>query len=415
VTLGTAERPAVDRPAGEVRAPLRPVGHWLFAGSLWTVFGIALSNVLLGLSVLASPWAARGARETWRRARPFLILLGLYVGLLLLAAAVSLDPGRSARSMAELFNLAVAPLALVYVRGEREARRVVDGLTVVAGGIAVTGLVQFLVGYDDLSHRILGPFSHYMTFSGVLLVADLVLAARLAAGPRSSGWRRAARWIAFAVINVALLASYTRSAWVGLGVALALLLLLRAPRWLLALPVAALLFALLAPAAVRDRVCSIVDLHDPSNRDRLAMARAGLAMVRDRPLVGLGPEMVEELYPRYRVETAVRDVVPHLHDTYLQLAAERGLPALAVYLALIGWPLRLAWRRFRAEGGWRGERGDLHLGVLLALVGFGVAGLFEHNWGDTEVQRQVLFLLALPFCLPPRETEDGVDAPGASV
>ena len=28
-----------------------------------------------------------------------------------------------------------------------------------------------------------------------------------------------------------------------------------------------------------------------------------------------------------------------------------------------------------------------------------VAGLFEHNWGDTEVQRVVLAVLALPFCL----------------
>ena len=37
--------------------------------------------------------------------------------------------------------------------------------------------------------------------------------------------------------------------------------------------------------------------------------------------------------------------------------------------------------------------------MILALFAFNVAGLFENNWGDTEVQRPVLFLLALPFCL----------------
>jgi hypothetical protein len=37
--------------------------------------------------------------------------------------------------------------------------------------------------------------------------------------------------------------------------------------------------------------------------------------------------------------------------------------------------------------------------VLLALLAFNVAGLFENNWGDTEVQRPALLLFALPFCL----------------
>lgn len=379
----------------------RRAPYWLFAGSLWAIFGIALSNVLLGLSVLSAPWAPGARRETWRRARPLLAVLGAYVVLLLLACAASLDPGRSSRSLAELFNLVVVPLALVLVRDERNARRIVDGIGLVAGGIAALGLAQFLVGYDDLSRRILGPFSHYMTFSGVLLLADLLLAASLAAGRRGA-WR----WVALVAINLALLASYTRSAWVGLIVAVALLLLLRRPRWLLALPVAAALFALLAPTPVLDRARSIADVQDPSNRDRISMAQAGLAMIAERPLVGLGPEMVKEVYPLYRVETAVRDAVPHLHDTFLQLGAERGLPALGAYLALMATALGVAWRRYRREGGFRGERGDLFLGVILVVVGFNVAGLFEYNWGDTEVQRQVLFFLALPFCLPgPSEAE----------
>jgi hypothetical protein len=49
------------------------------------------------------------------------------------------------------------------------------------------------------------------------------------------------------------------------------------------------------------------------------------------------------------------------------------------------------------RAGLRGSRADLYLGTLLALLAFNVAGLFEYNWGDTEVQRLVLFVLALPF------------------
>lgn len=386
-------------PRAAVGEPRR-ASFWLLAGSLWAVFGIALSNALLGLSILAAPWAARAKRETLRRAAPLLAILALYALLLLVSCAASADPARSGRSLTELFNLAVLPLALLVVRDTRDARRVVDGLALVAGVLALVGLAQFLLGYDDLSRRVLGPFSHYMTFSGVLLVAALLLAAGLAAGRGGPGRAGAWRWVALTAIVLALVATFTRSAWVGLVVAFGLLIFLKAPRWLAALPLAALLFALLAPAPVLERAGSIFDLEDRSNRDRLSMAWSGLAMVADRPLVGLGPEMVKDFYPRYRTDGAVRDIVPHLHNNFLQLAAERGLPALGAYLALMAIVAAVAWRRFRHEGGFRGERGDLYLGVLLVLVGFNVSGLFEYNWGDTEIQRQVLFLLAVPFALP---------------
>lgn len=389
---------------GSQEAGARQVGFWLYAAQLWSIFGIALSNCLLGVTVLASPFVGRGRwRAAWRRARPLLLILAAYVALFVLALVSSLDVERSLRSLSVPFNLLPLPLALVLVRGEEQARRLVDGMIVVAAGSAALGLCQFLVGYGGLDHRIRASFSHYMTFSGVLLVADLLLIAQLAAGRRTSGWMRAWRWIALALINAALIGSYTRSAWVGLAVATTVLVVARSPKWLLAYPVVALLFVLLAPRPVLDRMCSIIDLQNPSNIDRVSMAEAGAAMIADHPLTGIGPDMVEEEYPRYRVPTAVRDEVPHLHNALIQLAAERGLPELMAYLALMLMTCGTAWRRFIREGGFAGPRADLLAGVVLALVAFNVAGLFEDNWGDTEVQRCALFLLALPWCLGDEE------------
>ena len=72
-------------------------------------------------------------------------------------------------------------------------------------------------------------------------------------------------------------------------------------------------------------------------------------------------------------------------------------------------------RRYRAEGGAGGPRADLYLGAILALVGFNLAGLFEYNWGDVEVQRLALFLLAIPFCLEMRSPrEPGAEEVGAA-
>jgi O-antigen ligase len=205
--------------------------------------------------------------------------------------------------------------------------------------------------------------------------------------------------VALAVINVALLGSLTRGAWVALLPALLLLVLVRRPRLLAWGVPLALWFTLLAPVPLLHRVASIVDLRDGSNYDRLCMAEAGLAMIADRPLFGLGPNMVKARYPIYRAPTAPRYKIPHLHNNVLQLAAERGLPALGSYLALFAASAWLAFRAYRREGGGEGPRADLYLGSMLALFAFNVAGLFENNWGDTEVQRVVLFVLAIPWCL----------------
>jgi O-antigen ligase len=83
----------------------------------------------------------------------------------------------------------------------------------------------------------------------------------------------------------------------------------------------------------------------------------------------------------------------------LQLAAERGLLGLAAYLWLMFAALLRSFQRYRSETASDGAAADLHLGVFVALLAFNVAGFFEANWMDSEVQRIVLFLMAVPFAL----------------
>ena len=114
--------------------------------------------------------------------------------------------------------------------------------------------------------------------------------------------------------------------------------------------------------------------------------------------------MVEARYPLYRHPTAPRDHRPHLHDTYLQLAAEYGVLALIAFVAILVASLRQTLLNYRREGGARGPRADLHLGVAAALVAYTLAAFFEDNWADTEVQKIALFIIALPFCLDCRSS-----------
>src|SRR5206468_4488669 len=116
---------------------------------------------------------------------------------------------------------------------------------------------------------------------------------------------------------------------------LSLLFVLRDFRLVAVVPVAAALFLAFAPAQIADRLYSTFRLSDPSNIDRVAMIRSGLHIIKDDPLTGVGPDMVIQVYPHYRDPAAVKQLNPHLHNVPLQIAAERGLPALAVWLWFI--------------------------------------------------------------------------------
>jgi O-antigen ligase len=412
--------PAPPRPASWSAATRERVRFGLYASHLLTLFGIALSNLALGLGLLAYPVLRDPAVESLRRARPLLVAALVYSGLLVVAVVFSQDSATSLTALRELFTLAALPLALGSIAGERRLRWLFDAAIVAAMLAALAGLGQYWFGFGDLDRRIRGPFSHVMTFSGILLLIDLLLVARLMYRPRTPAAESAAQgesrragllgrpwlaWTALVIINVALVGSLTRNAWLGLLVGAGWLIWMRRRRLLLVAVPAALAFIVLAPVPVLARALSVSNLSDESSYDRLCMLDAGARMVAEHPLFGIGPNMVERLYPIYRHATASRLNVPHLHDSYAQLAAERGLPALASYLALLAVALVRAWRGYRADlaaghgAGAAGSRADIWLGVTAALLAFSVAGLFEHNWGDTEVQRVALLLLAAPFCL----------------
>jgi len=387
------------------RLPIRGAGYWLYLLHLWTLAGLAISNLFLGLAGVSLLWSRKARSLDWRRVRPVLLPVALYVAATVAAVVGSLELGTSLGHVRELLTLATLVLGLVLLRGEARVRLAIDGFVVVAALLALMGLGQLaLNGGGDLLHRIRGPFSHYMTFAGVLLLADLLLIAQLLCGRARSLWR----WLALAAINVALLGTLTRSAWVAFALALTLLVLLRAPRLILAYLPAAALFLWLAPATVSARVLSTFDVRNVTNYDRLCMVDAGLRMVRRHPLFGLGPGMVQRTYPLYRHPNAPRQNVPHLHNSVLQIAAEKGLIALAAYLWLLGGALVLTARRYRSGLATHDPRADIYLGVFAALLAFVLAGVFEDNWRDTEVQRVALFLLAVPYGL--RGGEGG--APG---
>ena len=322
---------------------------------------------------------------------PFVFLFGVLALLTALSALFSRDPAVSARHLAGLSLLLLVPITMDLVDRDERARAVCLALAGSGVILGVVGIWQFLHGGDDLDNRIRATLSHYMTFAGLESIAACIL---LGVALEERGRRR---WLgALAAVPIAaVLMTYTRGAYVGLVAALLLYVAVRRPRGLLVLVPAVIAVFLLVPPEIRQRIRSIADLSDTTNRDRIAMARAGFRMVRDRPVFGLGPDMVEPYYPLYRDPDAPRWRVPHLHDNVIQIAAAHGVFAAAAYALIVAAFLVRAVRRLRSES--VPGRAAIWTGALLAGAALTVFGLFEYNFGDTEVEIATLLVFALPF------------------
>jgi len=129
-----------------------------------------------------------------------------------------------------------------------------------------------------------------------------------------------------------------------------------------------------------------------SNRDRLAMMRSGFRIVRDHPLTGVGPDMLIQVYPAYRDPQAVRQLNPHLHNVPLQIAAERGLPAVAVWIWFVVALIRDFLRRRRSA-----TYPSLPAAGLACVIAMVAAGMFEYNFHDSEFLMLFLVIVTLPY------------------
>jgi O-antigen ligase len=351
-------------------------------------FSIAVGQSLLAIAAVC--WLALlvSRREPVSVPRMFWPLAA-YAALTLVSALFSPQPRVSLVDCKQLLLFAIVPITYHLMTGKRAQTMVSVILSCGAVSAAYGIVVQYgFLHYDNLGQRPQGTLGHYMTYSGLLMLVIGVALARILFGSRDRIWAA----LIMPALLVAVALTLTRNAWVGVCVASALLLSLKDFRLFAVLPVFAAVFIIAAPTTVTARFTSMFNLKDPSNRDRLAMMREGRHMIEAHPLVGVGPNMVQPLYEQYRDPDALDRVNPHLHNVPVQIAAERGLPALAAWLAFI---VVLFVDLARIFG--TGRDRFLVAAALAAVVSMLAAGMFEYNFGDSEFLILFLMIVTLPF------------------
>lgn len=134
---------------------------------------------------------------------------------------------------------------------------------------------------------------------------------------------------------------------------------------------------------------------------RLIAWKSGLRMVETHPLMGVGLGNFENVILQYEDPawlTAMKNYLPIVnlaHNTYIELAAEAGLPGLLSFVLLLLMTFRrLEEDRRRAERARSAHSAAVALGLQAGLLSFAVSAAFLTAWWE----KMVWLLIFLPMC-----------------
>jgi len=369
---------------------------------------ISASEVLLGAGVLLL-LVFRHKLEFPRIWIP-LVCFFLWTAL---ADVLSPDPLGGRAQIRKFFVFLFLPLIYgVFVREFEKVFFVMAAWTVTATASGLWGIVQFITKYEHdkaapqgfyiayLQRRITGFEGHWMEFGALQLsVLTLLLAQWFFSNRRMPGWA----YSSVAILSAAIVLGWTRSIWLATVPSVLYLVWFWRPKMIALVPVVVVLALLVGPAGTRRRVASLFnpEADVDSNQHRIVVFRTGLEMIKAHPWFGLGPEQIGRQFEGY-VPSDIQRPLPvgyygHLHNIYLQYAAERGIPALVFIMWMIGLTAYDVSRAIARASRERSQQLFLLHGTNTVIIGALVGGLFEHNLGHSEVLMMFMSVIGLGY------------------
>jgi O-antigen ligase len=390
-------------------ARLHSAAFFLSFGSASSIlFSIALSQILLALALIAVLIARRPLRFP-----PIKAPLTAFFAVTVAAVLASGDVNRGLPQIRKFFVFAIVLVLYNSFTSFKQIRALFFTWFGVALLSAVASFVQLWHRHQMalqqnandygfyLDGRLTGFASHWMTFGGEQMIVLLMLLSLLLFSPERKG-----KYFGLACLIplwVSIVLGLTRSIFLlAAPVGLFYLLWNRQRRAATLAAVSILAVSMLIPFHVRDRVVSVAVPHKEvdSNLRRIIMIRTGWAMVKAHPVLGLGPEQIQPQFSKYVPSDVARPLPKgwygHLHNMYLQYAAERGILGLAMIMWLIGKVL-LDFRSALKRKDLPGEARYCLRGAVATTLAILIEGLFEYNLGDSEVLTMFLVVVTLAY------------------
>lgn len=205
------------------------------------------------------------------------------------------------------------------------------------------------------------------------------------------------KWVYLAITGLlflCLILTQSRGCWLGFMLTIAVFVTFYEGRWWAFIPLLLCILPFIIPQTVVERLSSIGNMDDSSTSYRVYIWMGAIGMLRFYLAggIGMGEGAFGEVYPFFSYNAII---APHSHNTFLQLLVEGGIPALAVFIAVIIACFRSAHRTIKAEQDRKAPVPAMILALCAGLVGFLFQGMFDYTFYNYRVMAVFFMLIAI--------------------
>jgi putative inorganic carbon (HCO3(-)) transporter len=364
--------------------------------SQWSV---AASSIGLGGMIILAGFRLLIDRNIFKPGRKLFYLFGALIFVYMIASVFSIDPASSFSNSRRVFLFAGFFVTIVFISNLKQLKIILTVFFLFTAFISIIELVRYFTDYftnhSKPIYELRIEYYGYPITNGEIKMLILLLLTVLILTKETFVLNKL--WLILISIPVffSLYFTNSRNAVLGLFVGLIIIGSLKNKYFLAALIIIVILFLVLAPLPIKERVLSIVDFNHPSIKSRFIMWDIGLKIIRDYPVLGIGDTDIIKVYTNYK-PIQFHGEGSHLHNNYFQVAATIGITGLIVWLVLM---IYLFVRQIKIYLRTRGNLilNSLALVSIVSMVAFQVSGLTEWNFGDFEFAAVLWFMLGLAF------------------
>jgi putative inorganic carbon (hco3(-)) transporter len=388
-------------------------GDWLGLALVVVLFALApyVSTTLIGvlLAAAAALWVLLTVTdEAGPGLSPVHIAVAVYWGVMVLATALSPVRGAAISGLIKLtLNLLLFLLVARVARQPRARGLLILAYILTTLPVAIYGIRQYFFGATALATwvdvnsavanvtRVYSFLGNPNLLAGYLIPGVMLSAAAVFAWPR---WvPKGLALLATAINALCLILTLSRGGWIGFLIAAFVLLTLLVQYWSLwftpfwrrwALPVllggaaAVVVLGVLSVSSLRARVLSMfVGRADSSNNFRMNVWAAVLDMIRDRPILGIGPgnAAFNAVYPLYQ---RPRYTALSAYSVFLEVLVEAGVVGLITFLWLLLLIFHQGWVQLQRLRETQDQQGYWLIGAIASI-----SGILGQGIADTVMYR----------------------------
>jgi|GEM_PF-3844533 len=320
---------------------------------------------------------------------PYTIILATFIISVIISSLFAYDKGAVWKNLYPIkFIARFLPLFVFPTVLSMEHFVKLLSLSVITGTISAGyGILRYII----TGTRSGGIIKFYMTFAGVSMLLSLSSLFLSIIYLRKNKKLALFYIVCFVILTLGVIFSLTRNAILGVCAGI-VILAFTLPK--IGIPILLILISLVLTTyftvpQIATRISSALSLNEESVNERLILWKAGVKNFDDFFLFGRGLGNTEKFCEKFSVEVKERC---HLHNNFLQIWFSLGILGIIAFISLFVFSYYFAIKALK-EGQQR-ENKICGRYVIAILTAFLVAGVFEYNFGDSEVVTLFFFLLS---------------------